>query len=163
MGTGYFCPHFSDRMWISFVISSLEKGDGCYFAHGGKVTKTPPGDAFDERLRGAGAHRRLSPGPPFTRAGHFGLPNCSGGQNQDLFPSYSRPTGAFCHQNLLAYASILHRLVRTFLLSAVGVGRVDSSSPAMDQLPRLYQSRRCHFNAFALQISYTQAPVGRGK
>ena len=26
-----------------------------------------------------------------------------GGQNQDLFPSYSRPTGAFFHQNLITF------------------------------------------------------------
>ena len=43
-----------------------EVADGCYFARGGKVSKTPPGTAFDERLRAAGAHRRLVPGPPFT-------------------------------------------------------------------------------------------------
>ena len=52
-------------MWISFVFM----GDGCYFARGGKVTKTPPGDGSDERLRGAGAHSHLSPGPPFYGGG----------------------------------------------------------------------------------------------
>ena len=74
-----------------------------YFARGGKVGKTPPGTAFDERLRAAGAHRRLVPGPLFTRAGHFGVPVVFGGQNQDRFPSYSRPTGAFCYPNLKAF------------------------------------------------------------
>ena len=44
----------------------------------------------------------LSPVPLFTGAGPFGLCVIPGGQNQDLFPSYSRPTGAFCHQNLKA-------------------------------------------------------------
>ena len=38
--------------------------DECYFARGGKVTKTPPGNGSEERLRGAGAHSHLSPGPP---------------------------------------------------------------------------------------------------
>ena len=46
-------------------------GDGCYFARGGKVTKPPPGDGSDERLRAAGAHSHLSPGPPLR-----GTPAC---------------------------------------------------------------------------------------
>ena len=41
-------------------------GRRCSFAPGGKGTKTPPGDGSDERLRGAGAHSHLSPGPPIT-------------------------------------------------------------------------------------------------
>ena len=85
-------------MWISFCFY----GDGCYFARGGKVTKTPPGDGSDAPLRAAGAHSHLSPGPPFTRAGNFGLWVYPGVQNQDLFPSYSQATGPFCHPNLWA-------------------------------------------------------------
>ena len=82
----------------------------------------PWGCVSDERLAERAFKVASPPGPPFTRAGHFGLPNRSGGQNQDLFPSYSRATRPYCHQNLLAYASILHRLVPAFLLSGVGVG-----------------------------------------
>ena len=46
-------------MWISFFF--LEDGDGCYFAHGGKVTKTPPGppsvSTFAERVLTSGLPR----------------------------------------------------------------------------------------------------------
>ena len=73
-----------------------------YFARGGKVGKTPPGDGSDERLRAAGAHSHLSPGPPFTKAGNFGLWVTSGGLSFDRAISYSRPTGAFCYQNFKA-------------------------------------------------------------
>ena len=38
----------------------------CYFLNDQKVTKESLGVAFDERLRGAGAHRRLTPKPPIT-------------------------------------------------------------------------------------------------
>ena len=37
----------------------------CYFLNDQKVTKESLGVAFDERLRAAGAHRRLTPKPPF--------------------------------------------------------------------------------------------------
>ena len=40
--------------------------NGCYFLNDQKVTKESLGVAFDERLRGAGAHRRLTPKPPIT-------------------------------------------------------------------------------------------------
>ena len=43
-------------------------GDGCYFARGGKVTKAPPGDTFDEHLAYAGVHRRWSLPPLALRA-----------------------------------------------------------------------------------------------
>ena len=38
--------------------------DDCYFARGGKVTKTPPGGSFDEHMACASVHRRRPPGPP---------------------------------------------------------------------------------------------------
>ena len=75
-------------------------GDGCYFLHAQKVTKDAPGDSFDEHLACAGVHRRRPPDPHFTGAGHFRFLVDSGGQNQDLFPSYSQATGPFCQQNL---------------------------------------------------------------
>ena len=43
----------------------------------------------------------IAPRPPTTGAGPFGCLVNSGGQNQDLFPFYSRPTGAYFHQNLI--------------------------------------------------------------
>ena len=69
--------------------------DECYFARGGKVTKTPPGNGSEERLRGAGAPSRLFPGPLVTRVGPFGLLVIPGGQNQVLFPFYSQALGPF--------------------------------------------------------------------
>ena len=39
-------------------------GKRCDFLSDQKVTKESPGDGSDERLRGAGAHSHLSPGPP---------------------------------------------------------------------------------------------------
>ena len=57
--------------------------------------KRPPGDAFEEHFACGGVPRRLSPGPPATRVCHFGLFAISGGQNQDLFPVYSRALGPF--------------------------------------------------------------------
>ena len=42
------------------------------------------------------------PNPLFTGVCPFGFMYVPGGQNQDLFPYYSRPTGACCHQNLKA-------------------------------------------------------------
>lgn len=35
-----------------------------------------------------------------------------GGQNQDLFPFYSRPTGPYFHENVKDFPSNAHRLVR---------------------------------------------------
>ena len=63
-----------------------------------------PGDGSDERLRGAGAHSHLSPGPPVTGAGPFGLLLSSGGLNFDRAPLSTRPTGAYCHQDLQVFA-----------------------------------------------------------
>ena len=37
------------------------------------------------------------PVPLFTGACNFGFTVIPGGQNVDLSPFYSRPTGAFCH------------------------------------------------------------------
>ena len=54
-----------------------------------------PGDGSDERLRAAGAHSRLFPGPLFTREGHFGLLVTSGVLSFDRASLYSRPTGAY--------------------------------------------------------------------
>ena len=75
-------------------------GDGCYFARGGKVTKAPPGDTFDEHLAYAGVHRRCPPDPHFTGAGHFGYLISFGGLSFDCAFLSSRPTGAYCNQNL---------------------------------------------------------------
>ena len=96
MGSGFLSTDF-DKNVDKF---SVFQGDGCYFLLAQKVTKDALGAAFGERPAYGGAHRRLAPKPPFTRAGHFGLLVNPGGQNQDLFPSYSQATGPFCHLNL---------------------------------------------------------------
>ena len=96
-----------------------------------------PGDGSDERLRGAGAHSHLSPGPPVTGAGPFGLLLSSGGLNFDRAPLSTRPTGAYCHQNLQVFA--LYRTPPGAPLPVwCGTGRTD-------QLPQFCQSRRCYF------------------
>ena len=66
------------------------------------------------------------PDPLSTRAGNFGCFVIPGGLNFDRTFSYSRPTGACCHQNLQAAASIAHRLLHPYLLSAAVIGRAKS-------------------------------------
>ena len=66
-----FCG--SDVLRHSHVF--IEKVPPCgasYFARGGKVGKTPPGDGSDERLRAAGAHSYLVP-TPSGPSGHLPL------------------------------------------------------------------------------------------
>ena len=46
----------------------------------------------------------VPPVPLFTGAGHFGLLISFGGLSFDCAPLYSRPTRAFCHQILQAFA-----------------------------------------------------------
>ena len=82
-----------------FFIWRVPPCGAAYFARDGKVGKTPPGDGSDERLRAAGAHSHLSPGPPVTGAGHFGYFVSSGGLNFDRAFLFTRPTGACFHQN----------------------------------------------------------------
>ena len=116
------------------------------------------GTAFGEHLRVAGAHSHLSPGPPFTKAGHFGRAVNSGGQNQDRFPSYSRPTGACCHPNLTALR-LYHTPPPASLPVWCGSGRAENGAcPNTDQLPQLFCTRRCHFNgiSFKYQICRPQ-------
>ena len=79
------------------------------------------------------------PPVPITREGHFGLFVSSGDLSFDRAPPYSRPTGAFCHQNLQADAdvSIACRLVPAYLLGAAMVGRqrVPDCGPAATVFP----------------------------
>ena len=59
------------------------------------------------------------PVPLFTGAGPFGLLLSSGGQNQDLFPSYSRALGPIAIKICKLLPSIVHRLVPAYLFGAV--------------------------------------------
>ena len=46
------------------IVKRVPPCGAAYFAPGGKVGKTPPGDAFKEHFACGGVPRRLSPGPP---------------------------------------------------------------------------------------------------
>ena len=59
-------PQERDCVGKDFLGAALGRwGTGCDFLNDQKVTKESPGDGSDERLRAAGAHSHLSPGPPF--------------------------------------------------------------------------------------------------
>ena len=79
-------------------------GKRCDFLSDQKVTKESPGDGSDERLRGAGAHSHLSPGPPIYGSGSLWSPTlfrrAKSRSVSLLFPGL-RP---YCHQNLQAFA-----------------------------------------------------------
>ena len=76
------------------------RGERRVLSSDGKNQRSP-GDGSDERLRGAGAHSHLSPGPPVTGAGPFGPLLPSGGLNFDCAPLYSRATGPSSSQSPL--------------------------------------------------------------
>ena len=80
----------------------------------------------------------------------------SGRQNQDLFPFYSRPTGAYFHQNL-----IIPLLTYTaWYLPTCWVRRWSPRTTA--RLPQLCQSRRCPYSANTLNF-HLVGPKARGK
>ena len=72
----------------------------------------------------------VPPVPLFTGAGPFGCLVNSGGQNQDLFPSYSRALGPFAIKICKLLPSIVHRLVPAYLFGAVAI-----DCPAATALP----------------------------
>ena len=63
----------------------------------------------------------IAPRPPTTGAGPFGCLVNSGGQNQDLFPSYSRALGPIAIKICKLLPSIVHRLVPAYLFGAVAI------------------------------------------
>ena len=67
---------------------------GCYFLNDQKVTKESLGPLPVSTLPAA-VLTVIAPRPPTTGAGPFGCLVNSGGQNQDLFPVYSRALGPF--------------------------------------------------------------------
>ena len=116
--------------------------------------KCPGGLSPVNASQKAGVHSRLTPRPPFTGAGHFGLLVHSGGLSFDRAFLFTRPTGAFCHQNLNQVV-----LPNTaYCLPTCWVRRWSG-----DQLPQFCQDRRCYFNAECRKLQPGQAPVGRGK
>ena len=100
--------------------------DGCSFLSDQKGTKESPGDGSDERLRAAGAHSHLSPGPPdygsgslwpgspFRRA-KFEWLVCS-------IPGLLGPGSIKIWERLLSNA---HRLVPAYSFGAWVIGRAD--------------------------------------
>ncbi len=111
---------------------------------------TAPMSAYAERAL-------IVPFPPvplFTGAGPFGCLVNSGGQNQDLFPSYSRALGPFaikiCEGLLISYTAwcLPTCLVR---------------SPSIARLPRLCQTRRCTYSADTSEFLLCRGLCPRGK
>ena len=95
----------------------------------------------------------IAPRPPVTGACPFGCFVIPGGLNFDHAPFYSRPTGAFFHQNL-----IIPLLTYTaWCLPTCWVRRWSPRTAV--QLPRLYQSRRCPYNAGAFRFQTRKGPV----
>ena len=120
---GYFS--FSTRFslfarisYLFFELMSRGRGSffyrrgGCDFLSDQKVTKESLGAAFDERLRAAGAHRRLAPKPPFYgRRPPEGWEVLSGGLRQDLASFLLRGHRPLQGRNLEVSALYAHRLV----------------------------------------------------
>ena len=78
------------------------------FARGGKVTKTPPGDAADGHFVPIGP---LTPGPPFTGVTPWGGQNISGAQNQECLSAVpSGPAGGLSGKKIGTAAVPLLRL-----------------------------------------------------
>ena len=100
----------------------------------------------------------IAPGPPVTGACPFGYLIDSGGQNQDLFPFYSRALGPFaikiCEGLLLSYTA--------WCLPTCLVWQSLGKCPATAQLPWLCQSRRCPYSANTLNFRLV-GPKARGK
>ena len=71
------------------------RGRRCDFLNDQKVTKESPGDGSDERLRAAGAHSHLSPGPPIYGSGSLQSASCFRRAKSRPVPSYSQATGPF--------------------------------------------------------------------
>ena len=83
-----------------------------------KGTKNALGYVSGERLAERGRSQSPHPQTPITGAGHFEFAIYFGGQNQDLLPFYSRPTGAFSVKIWLFIHPNTHRLVPAFRLGA---------------------------------------------
>ena len=90
------------------------------------------------------------PRTPFTGAGHFGRAVSSGGQNQVLFPFYSRALGP------TDLKFIGGRLYRTPPGACLPVG---CGGGRVDQLPRFCQSRRRPHSTDTLKFLTGSGPV----
>ena len=73
------------------------------------------------------------PVPLFTGAGHFGPLVISGGLSFESASLSSRPTGAFCYQNLKNFRSNVHRLLHPYLFGAAVVA--PGNCPAATVMP----------------------------
>ncbi len=99
----------------------------------------------------------IAPRPPVTGACPFGCFVIPGGLNFDHAPFYSRPTGAYFHQNLIIP-------LLTYTAWCLPSCLVQRWSPRVTaQLPRLYQSRRCPYSADASKFPLCRGLCPRGK
>ena len=96
---------------------------GCSFLLAQKGTKKAPGSVAPTNISPKASVHSRHPWTPFTKAGHFGREVSSGGQNQDLFPFYSRALGPFFIKICKLLPSIVHRLMPAYLFGAAVVGR----------------------------------------
>ena len=131
---------------------------GCSFLLAQKGTKKAPGSVAPTNISPKASVHSRHPWTPFTKAGHFGREVSSGGQNQDLFPFYSRALGPFaikiCEGLLLSYTA--------WCISTCLVWQSLGKCPATAQLPWLCQSRRCPYSANTLNFRLV-GPKARGK
>ena len=97
-------------------------GEKSVLSSDGKNQRSP-GNGSGERLRGAGAHSYLFPGPLFTGAYPFGFFVASGGLSFDRAIFYSRALGPFAIKICKFLLANVHRLLHPYLLGAVVVGR----------------------------------------
>ncbi len=106
-----------------FWGSALRGGrDGCSFLLAQKGTKKEPGSVAPTNISPKASVHSRHPWTPFTRVCPFGLCVIPGGQNQDLFLSYSRGIGPYFHENVKGFPSNAHRLVHPYLFGAAVVG-----------------------------------------
>ena len=96
--------------------------DGCSFLLAQKGTKKAPGSVATTNISPKASVHSRHPWTPFTRVCPFGLCVIPGGQNQDLFLSYSRGIGPYFHENVKGFPSNAHRLVHPYLFGAAVVG-----------------------------------------
>ena len=128
---------------------------GCSFLLAQKGTKKAPGSVAPTNISPKASVHSRHPWTPFTKAGHFGREVSSGGQNQDLFPFYSRALGPFSIKICKLLPSIVHRLMPAYLFGAAVVGL----PPATAQPPWLCQTRRCPYSADTSKFLTRQGPV----
>ena len=145
---------------VCFIMEIIE--DDCPFLSDQKGTKESPGDGSDERLRAAGAHSHLSPGPPDYGSGSL-WPDSPfrRAKLEWLVCSIPGPLGPGSIKIWERLLSNVPRLVSAYSFGAWVIGRAWPTTT--DQPPWLCQGRRCHASELVHQILHTQGLVARGQ